>query len=53
MVLNFGPGHILVLSIACFITFCVRKDCNKNNNINVLFIVCIADLYQVEIVDKF
>jgi len=27
--------------------------CNKNNNINVLFIVCVADLYQVKIVDKF
>jgi len=25
MVLNFGPGRILLLLIACFITFCVRR----------------------------
>jgi len=28
------------------------EHCNKNN-INVLFIVCVADLYYVKIVDKF
>jgi len=30
------------------------EHCNKNNNIiNVLFIVCIADIYYVKVVDKF
>ena len=43
---------ILLLLIACFITFV--EHCNKNNhNINVLFMLCIADLCQVKIVDKF
>jgi len=29
------------------------EHCNKNNNINVLFIASIAILYEVKIVDNF
>jgi len=39
---SFGPGRILLLLTACFITFYVHRDCHKNKNINVLFTVCIA-----------
>jgi len=40
-----GPRRILLLLIASFITFYVRRTLQQNNIINVLFIACIADLY--------
>ena len=46
------PGRILLLLIACFITFDVRRALQQKQKRQCI-IVWVADLYYVKIVDKF
>jgi len=46
MVLNFGARHILLVLTACFITFCIHRALQLNNNIKYYL------LYALQIFTK-